>query len=162
MANINLRVVEPQVSETKEVDLRAQRRPERKVDTTITKVELSDNLKRFDEKVKVFKENPYSFNKVAEKDRSDEVPSTPTAFQMITNDTYNTVGKFLGVDTLHEWNKDYDKVYEIVGWAKKKSGAKDLELLIQWLADQANAAPSLSSNHRKIDQLYLYSKLQQK
>ena len=122
-------------------------------------VGLSDNLKKFDKKVKVYKENPYSYNSVAIKEK-ETLPSTPTAFAMITNPEYNMVGKFLGVDTLHEWNKDYDKVYEIVKWAKAKSGVEKTNELVQWINGALNFVPALSSNHRKIDQLYLYSKMQ--
>lgn len=126
------------------------------------KVEVSDNIKSFDDRVKkVHTKNPFDYNNIV-LDKDQRAITTPTAFQMITNPTYNTIGKFLGVDTLHEWNKDYDKVYAIVKWAESRSGTKKIDQLVQWLNGAINFVPSLSSNHRKIDQLYLYSKIQQK
>lgn len=133
---------------------------EKPKDFKAPKVELSENITRFDDRVKkVHTKNPYDYNTVS-LNKDQRAVTTPTASAMITNPEYNTVGKFLGVDTLHEWNKDYDKVYEIVKWAKAKSGAEDTTQLVQWLNGALQFVPSLSTNHKKIDQLFLYSKMQ--
>lgn len=115
------------------------------------KVELSENIRRFDEKVKIYKENPYSFNQVALKKDKVSVLPVKTADQMITEPTYNAVGKLLGVDTVHDWNKYYDKVYTIVEWAKKH-GVTELDSIVKWLGDKSREVPSLGS--KRIDDLY--------
>jgi len=128
----------------------------------VEKIELSKNIQKFDKKPRVYTENPYSFNQVvkrmAEKKRASVV-ATQTSEQMITNPTYNTVGKFLGVDTVHEWNKYSDRVFEIVEWAKWKSGTDDLTKLIRWIGEKSRSVPSFGQAKR-IEELYLFAHLE--
>lgn len=121
------------------------------------KIELSKNIQKFEKKVKVYTENPYSYNAVALK--RDRVPAiaTATSEQMITNPTYNTIGKFLGIDTIHDWNRYYDKVFTITEWAKKKSGVTDTGRLMKWISEKSRTVPSMGG--KNIDNLYLHARL---
>lgn len=123
--------------------------------------ELSKNIQKFDKKPKVYTENPFGFNQVAkrisEKRKASE-PPTQSASDLLTQRTYNTVGKFLGVDTIHDWNKYSDKVYTIVEWAKLKSGKSDLDNLIKWISSKSRSVPSFGQAKR-IEELYLFARL---
>lgn len=77
----------------------------------VEKLKLSDNIQKFDQKPRVYKENPFSFNAVAKKQAQAQSSTSLTATQMITDPLYNEVGKTLGVDTIHEWGLHYDKVF---------------------------------------------------
>ena len=122
--------------------------------------EVSKNIQKFDRKVRgprVFTENPYSYNAVSlKKDRPDVAP-TQSAQSLITDPVYNTIGKFLGVDTVHDWNKEYDKVYAIVEWARKESSKKDINGLIKWIGDKSNRIPNVGN--KNIDNLYIFAGL---
>lgn len=100
--------------------------------------------------------NPYGYNSISLK-RMNKVRVTPTAAAMIVSPLYNRVSKALGVDTVRDWDKYYDKVYRIVEWAKNKSGIQDETKLTKWIYDQVNHIPSV--NGRAIDDLYIYSKM---
>lgn len=139
-----------------ELDLKPERKTVRKVEYEVEKREVSPNIAKFDRKVKVHTENPYSFNAVVKKQQAS-VPPTQTATQMITNPQYNVIGKFLGVDTVHDWNRYYDKVYTIVEWAKVKSGTDNLHKLMSWISHKSRTVPSVGN--RRIDDLYLFAKL---
>jgi hypothetical protein len=119
------------------------------------KVELSDGIKRFDNRPRKTA-SPFDYNTVALSRKNDYMPS---ADQMITNPTYNTVGKFLGVDTIHDWSKYSDKVKTLVDWAEIKTGKKDINAIMHFLNGALNAAPSFGMNNKRIDQLFLYAKL---
>lgn len=121
------------------------------------KVKLSDNIQAFDKKVKVHTENPYSFNSVAKEKTDAPLTAVQSASQMIADPLYNQVGKILGVDNLHEWGQYYDKVYEIVELAKRKSGHTSSEDLSSWIYKQLNHAPSLGS--KKINDVHIYLKM---
>lgn len=121
----------------------------------VAKVELSDNIKQFDKKVKVHTSNPYSFNTVAKKE-SSVASTSQTASQMITNPTYNTIGKFLGVDTIHDWGRYYDKVYLITEWAKGKVG-DDRSKIMRWLTAKLSNLPSMGA--KRIDDLHIAASL---
>jgi hypothetical protein len=128
----------------------------------IEKVELSKNIQKFDKKPRVYTENPYSFNQVAKRivqKRHIEATPTQSADQLITHPTYNTVGKFLGVDTVHDWNKYANKVYEIVEWAKFKSGEDDISKLLKWIGQKSKSVPSFGQAKR-IEELYLFAHLE--
>lgn len=125
------------------------------------KVELPKNIQKFDKKVKAYTENPYDYNVVALKKhavRPEKVYILPTqtAEQMILNPTLNSIGKFLGVDTIHDWNKYYDRVYAIVEWAKANTG-DDNQKIMRWLGRQARTLPSVGN--KTIDNLYIFAKL---
>jgi hypothetical protein len=122
------------------------------------KIELSKNILKFDKKPRVYTQNPYSFNAVSL--RKKEVKLMPSAEQMLTDSTYNAVGRFLGVDTHREWNKNSDRVYEIVEWAKKKSGESDTMKIVRFINRYRNLVPSLAERH--LDNLYLYAHQQLK
>lgn len=120
------------------------------------KLELSKNIQKFDKKPKVYTENPYSYNSVALK-KAQPVAPTATAEEMITNPTYNTIGKFLGVDTVHDWNRYYDKVFTITEWAKLKSNTDNMGKLMKWISGKAKTVPNMGGNN--IDNLYLFARL---
>lgn len=122
--------------------------------------EISQNIQKFDRKVKklkVFTENPYSYNSVSLKREKAPVAPNQSASTLITDPVYNTIGKFLGVDTIHDWNRDYDKVYAIVEWAKAKSGEKNLGQLMRWIGSQARRVPNVGN--KNIDNLYIFARL---
>ena len=120
------------------------------------KVELSENIQKFDRKIKVYTENPHSF-KEASKPQEAPISAVQTASQMIANPLYNEVGKVLGVDTLHEWGLYYDKVFEIVEMAKEKTGIKDTKELSSYIYKQLNYAPSMGN--KRINDVYTYLKM---
>lgn len=120
------------------------------------KKEISKNIAAFDKKPRKPVAGPYDYNSIV---LNKKPTYTPTADQMLTDPTYNTVGKFLGVDTHHDWGKSYDKVKDLVDWAKKKTGKKDANAIMNFLNGALNAAPSFGMHHKRIDQLHLYSKM---
>jgi hypothetical protein len=121
------------------------------------KVELSDNIKAFDEKPRVYTQNPFSHDYVAMNKPNIPTPPNKTAAQMLLDPTYNSVGKFLGLDNTKEWNKYYDRVYTIVEWAKEMGEIKDKEKIIYWIGEKSRIIPSMSG--RKIDDLYVAARL---
>lgn len=122
------------------------------------KLELSRNIQKFDQKKpKVYTQNPFDYNVVALKKEKPSVMPSATAEQMITSPVYNTIGKFLGIDTVHDWNQYYDKVYTITEWAKVKSGETDTGKLMQWISSRSRRVPNIGS--KTIDSLYLFARL---
>ncbi len=104
--------------------------------------------------VKVYTEDPFSYNFIAlKKSRLDELP-TPQANQVITDPIYHAVGKSLGIDNPHDWNKFYDKVYVIAEWAKERTGLTDPAEILKWIGDKVSTIPSLGA--RKINDLYIH------
>lgn len=122
----------------------------------ITKIELSENIKKFDHKVKVHTQNPYAFNTVAKK-KVQSITQTQTATQMITDPMYNSIGKFLGVDTIHDWGQFYDKVFTVTEWARKKVGNDNFKIR-KWLTTKLNNTPSM--NEKRINDLYIAAQLE--
>ena len=161
MTDIKLKVIqreEPLKERVSSGELRDKPIKQEKIE--IEKVNLSKNIQNFDSKVNKYKTaNPYDYNSISLAKRSS-VAVTPTATQMILDPTYNTIGKFLGVDTVHEWGVNYDKVKTIVDWAKSRSGAKTIEGLMNFLNGASQFVPSFGMNHKKIDQIHLYATLQ--
>lgn len=123
----------------------------------VDKREVSKNIQEFDKKVKVFTKDPYKFNSVSLK--KSEVVATPTASQMATDPLYSAIGKVLGVDVAKEWNKYYDKVYEIANWAKRKTKTSDMTKIIKFITDQERRIPSFGA--RRIDDIHIYVNLSQ-
>lgn len=123
---------------------------------TAEKKEVSDNIKEFDARPR--KVVSYDYNTIA---LNRPRPVNLTADQMLTDPLYNTIGKFLGVDTHHEWGKYYDKVEDLVDWAQDRTGKKDVESIMDFLNGALNAAPSFGMHHKRIDQLHLYAKMSQ-
>lgn len=123
---------------------------------TAPKVELSENIQKFDARPRVRTDDPWSFSG-AKKKQEAPISSIQTASQMIANPLYNEVGKVLGVDTINDWGLMYDKVHEVVELAKAKSGIKDNKELTAWLYKQLNYAPSLGS--KKINDVLTYLKM---
>lgn len=113
---------------------------------------LSENIQAFDKKPRVFTKNPFGYEEVRKGSQQ-----TPTSDQMIATPLYNTVGKMLGVDVVHNWGMDYDKVYEITQLAKEKTGIKNEEKLQQWIYKKAQSIPNVSG--KKITDLLMYLKL---
>ena len=101
---------------------------------------------------KVFTENPFAFNFVAQQQSKVNDLPLPGRDDVVANSEYNSVGKAMGLKTPEDWNKNYDKVYLITEWAKERSGIKDPLLLIEWIEDMKKYAIPLGS--KKIDRLY--------
>ena len=134
--------------------------PKKIVQYRVPKVELSEDIKNFDQKSRERRSTtPYDYNSVSLQ-RTTPIQTSQTAFQMITNPVYNTIGKFLGVDTLHDWNSNYEKVETIVEWAKLKTGSDKIEKMLDFLNGASNFVPTFGMNHKKIDQIHLYAQLQ--
>ena len=123
----------------------------------IPKVEVSKNIQKFDKKPRVFTENPYAYNSVSLKKFKVEATPSLSASELLTDPTYNTIGKFLGVDAIHDWNKYSDKVYAITEWAKARSGETKIEKLMSWIGKQAKLVPNMGA--KEIDNLYLYARI---
>lgn len=117
------------------------------------KVNLSKNIRAFDNKPRVYTENPYSYNYVSLK---KEYRITPSASQMVSNPLYNSVGKVLGLDTNKEWNQYYDKVFVVTEWAKKKVG-DDIRKIIKFISEKSKTIPSMGA--RRIDDIYIHAGL---
>lgn len=132
-----------------------QKQPEIKAE----QVELSKNIQKFDKKPRVYTQDPYSYNAVSLKPRVVTNP-TATAEQMITSPLYNTIGKFLGIDTVHDWNRYYDKVFVITEWARRNAKDSDTNKLIKWIGNKAKTLPSVGD--KRIDNLYLFARLAKK
>lgn len=130
-------------------------RPEIKVE----KVDISKNIKSYDRKVNRAKSyRLYDYNTIALDKKLDTRIATPS--ENLLDPTINVVGKFLGVDTHHEWSKYSDKLSTIVMWAKEKAKTDDIEKILTWLDKTSNNVPSFGMSNKKIDQLYLYARLQ--
>lgn len=136
------------------LDIKPEAAPKEK-ELSVEKSTLSENIQRFDKKVRVYKGNPYSYNAVSLKKHVTNM--TPT--QMVTDPLYNQVGKVLGTDTVHDWNKNYDKIHKVIEIAKEKSGIKDSDKLVSWIYSQVNKAPSLGKT--RLDDVYIYLRLGQ-
>jgi hypothetical protein len=132
-------------------------KPKVKVNYEVEKKEVSKNIQKFDKKPRVFTENPFAYNSVSLKKNKPDVTPIQSASELLTNPIYNKMGKFLGVDTIHDWNRYYDKVYAITEWAKLKSGEKDLSRIMKWVSDQSRRTPNMGA--REIDSLYLHARL---
>ena len=126
-------------------------------DYTVPEVKLSENIQKFDKRPRVYTNNPYSFNEVSKKQIEAPIQMSPTATQMITDPLYNEVGKSLGVDTLHEWGMNYDKVQDIVDLAKQRSGIKDSKKLSNWIYQLLNKVPSLGG--KRINDVHVFLKM---
>ena len=129
-------------------------KPIKQVEYKIEKVNLSENIQKFDKKPRVYTQNPFDYNSVSLKKDSSY---TPTAEQMIVNPVYNQAAKALGVDTVHDWNRYYDKVASLVDWAKEQTGYTDAGKISEWIYAQLKKAPLMGG--KKIDDLYIYSRL---
>ena len=151
-------IIEIPTEETLKEKVSLKEKPKKEVKSyEVDKVELSKNIRKFDsKKPKVYTKDPYSFNEVSLKKDETPVPPTQTASQMILNPTYNSIGKFLGVDTVHGWNKDYDKVHMITEWAKTNVGDNKIKIM-RWLSTQARRLPSLGN--KNIDNLYIFARM---
>lgn len=163
MAEVTFREISTTEPDRELVSLKAKPQAAPK-EIKLERVELSQNIQKFDDIAKKARRSmgPYDYNSVALGPKKPSGSSSMTATQLITSPVHNTVGKALGVDTRHEWNRDYDKVATIVDWAKEKSGKEDVEELVKWLTRASMSIPSISSSQRRIDQLYLYAKMQTK
>jgi hypothetical protein len=105
----------------------------------------------------VYTENPFSYNYVALKQsKVNEIP-LPDVGTVITDPVCHAVGKSLGVDKAHDWNKYYDKVFLISSWAKERSEIKDPMSIVKWISDKIKSTPSLGA--KVIDDLYINIRL---
>ncbi len=151
----NLIIIPTEETPKEKVSLKSKPSP-KPVSYEADKLELSENIKKFDKKVKVYTSNPYSYNAVSLKKTKLMMGNNQTATQMITNQTYNSIGKFLGVDTLHDWGRYYDKVFTVTEWAKEKVG-DDSRKIANWLTQKLNHIPTMGA--KRIDDLYIAAKL---
>lgn len=150
---IDIQVIDSPEVEKTAVSLKAKPKAEVKK-ITLETVELSKGIQKFDNlsRKKVYSENPYSHQAVR---RSIQ---TQTASTAVTNPIYNYIGKYLGIDTRHDWDRYYDKIVSIADWAKRKSGESDLPKVISWLGKRSKSIPSVGGN--TLTDLYLFSKLE--
>lgn len=127
----------------------------------VPKVSLSKTIKEYDKKIKnkpkVYTENPYDYNSVSLKPQERVFPITKGAEEMLLDPTYNTIGKLFGVDTLHEWGKNYEKILGITEWAKEETGTEDIDKLVDWIAAKTKEVPNLGA--KNIDNLFIFSNL---
>ena len=150
-------IIEIPYEETPKEKVSLKEKPKKEVKTyEVENVELSKNIQEFDKKPKVYTENPYGYNEVSLKKDRNPVPPTQTANEMILNPTYNAIGKFLGVDTVHDWNKSYDKVYMITEWAKKSVGDNKIKIM-RWISNQVKKLPNIGN--KNIDNLYIFARM---
>lgn len=157
--NMDLTIVKPEEAERENISLSSLKdKPKTQKVYEAEKIELSENIQKFDKKPRVYTQNPYDYNYIALR-KKDENP-TPSASEMIVNPIYHSAAKALGVDTIHDWNKYYDKVAKLVDWAKEKTGYTEAGKLSEWIYSQLNYAPAMGG--KKIDDLYIYSRLQTK
>ena len=156
---MDLNIIEPEVTPRENISLNSlkDKPKEKKVVYEAEKLELSKNIQKFDRKPRVYTENPYAYNSISLKKEKPNSSPSATAEEMITNPTYNTIGKFLGIDTVHDWNQYYDKVFTITEWAKQKSGQKDMGKLMKWISSKSRTVPSMGG--KNIDNLYLFARL---
>lgn len=109
------------------------------------------------EVVKVYTEDPFSYNYVAlNKSKVDElfVPGMET---IKTDPIYYSVGKSLGIENAHDWPKYYDKVFTIAEWAKERTGSNDPQVILDWIKNASNYCPSMGS--KKINDLYNHMRI---
>lgn len=151
---VDIQIIDSPEVEKTPVSLKAKPK-EKPQKVVVEKVELSERIVQFDKKKRESSNNPYSYNFVAQK-----IKQSQTANQAITNPLYNFVGKYLGVDTRHDWDLFYDKIVSIADWAKHKSGENDVSKVISWLGRKSKSSHSISGN--AINDLYLFSKLEKK
>jgi hypothetical protein len=119
---------------------------------------LSDNIQKFEKKIlKQKRVDPFARNLILEQQKDNNTPIIPTAEQMVTDHTYNLVGKVLGIDTKKEWNMYYDKVYQIVEWVKGKLNTNKVETIVKYISERARSVPTMGA--RRIDDLFIFSKL---
>lgn len=105
----------------------------------------------------VYTEDPFSYNFVSlKKSQIDELP-LPAASDVMINPLYHAVGKNLGIEKPHEWNKLYDKVFMISEWAKERSGLEDPQEILKWINDKAKTVPSMGG--KLINDLYTHIRL---
>lgn len=150
---VDIQVIDSPEVERELVSLKAKPKAEVKK-IVIEQVELSKGIQKFDNlsRKKVYTNDPYSHQSVRKSIQ------TQTASMAVMDPVYNFVGKFLGVDTKHDWDKYYDKVVAVAEWAKKKSGEKDLSKTLAWLGRKTKTIPSVGGN--VLSDLYLFSKLE--
>lgn len=154
---MDLTIIKPEETIKDDISLRSLKdKPKVKKEYEVEHKEVSKNIQAFDKRPKVYTENPFSYNSVSLKKKTSSIPNVG-AEEMITNPTYNTIGKFLGVDTIHNWNKEYNKVYAIAEWAKVKSGVQETGKLIDWIGKQVKKVPNVGNTN--LDNLYLFARL---
>jgi len=104
-----------------------------------------------------YTEDPFSYNFISlNKSKIDELP-TPSANEVMVNPLYHAIGKSLGIDKAHDWNKMYDKVFMISEWAKERSGLSDPAEILKWISNKADTVPSLGA--KKINDIYAHIRL---
>jgi hypothetical protein len=154
---VDLIIKKPEEIIRDDISLRSLKdKPTKQIEYETEEKELSKNIQAFDKRPKTITENPFSYNSISLKKKTSTIP-TSSASEMITNPTYNTIGKFLGVDTIHDWNKAFNKVFAIVEWAKVKSGEKETNKLMGWIGKQVKRVPNVGNTN--LDNLYLFARL---
>lgn len=141
MSDIVLKTVSPEPSTQERVSLKSPE-PKKQKEIKLDRVELSDNIRAFDKKPRVYTSNPYSRDQVL-KGMKTQVSLTPTAEQAVLNPLYNRVGHILGVDMAREWNMSYDKVVEIVSLARNISKIEDDAKLAEWIFNRTRESSSM-------------------
>lgn len=161
---MDLKVIPTVEVEREDISLRSLRdKPKEKpIQYEAEKFELSKNIQKFEKRVKVYTENPYSYNAVALR-KDKPVYPTLSADQLIVNPLYSSIGRFLGVDMRHDWSRYSDKVHLITEWAINETGNKRVENLMAWISKKAKTLPKVREEQEMpenaIDNLYLFAKL---
>lgn len=155
---MDITVIPTEESVVENISLRSLRdKPKQKpIEYSVEKKELSKNIQKFDSKPRVYTENPFSHKAVSMRKKVELTPSM-SANELISNPLYNTMGKFLGVDTIHDWNRYYDKVYAVTEWAKSKTNSNELPVIIKWITERVKKTPNMGS--KEIDSLYLQARI---
>ncbi len=154
MAELQLEVKETIETPIESVSLKGKRHI-KQVAPKLEKVELSDNIKKFDKRPRT---DPFSFNAISlKKANENKVKLVPSAEQMVTDPLYNSVGKVLGIDTKKEWNIYSDKIFTITQWIKTKYKLDTADSILRTISNLSTRVPSMGV--RRIDDIYIYTKL---
>jgi hypothetical protein len=102
--------------------------------------------------VEVYTEDPFAYNYVAlNKSKVDSLPVPP--MEVVKSDLlYYRVGKSLGIEDPHDWNKLYQQVFTIAEWAKERVGTSDPERIVDWIGKASKYTPDMGS--KKIKDIY--------
>lgn len=155
----DLIIVPEEKSTKKDVSLKPEPKAPPK-EFKVPKVKLAEGIKAYDKKVKeiknkVYTENPYDYNSVSLKPKEGNIQIDKSAEEMLVDPTYNTIGKLFGIDTIHDWGKYYEKIYNITEWAKDETQTDDVGSLVEWIANKTKELPNLGA--KNIDNLFIFA-----
>lgn len=100
--------------------------------------------------MKYYLQNPYDYNSVSLKIRQNK--RVPTASELVMDPGFVVIGHFLGIWTKADFSEYYDKIYEIIEWAKEKANSDNLNDITEVLKNRINSTPEMCD--RRINDLY--------